>query len=363
MDSGYYAAFTGLMARMQALDLVANNLANANTTGFRGQHEFYRAVTASVGDLAMSPLNTAINDYGVLGGTNIDLRQGSLQATGNGLDLAVRGTGFFVVQTGRGVRYTRNGSFHVSAAGQIVTEDGDPILGPQGPIQVPQGAVSVASDGTVSVAGVIAGGVRLAEFAPGTDLSPEGNSNFIAPAGSERVATKSAIEPGMLEASNLTPIEETVTLMVLQRHSELLERTLSIFLNDFNRTAVLELARRLKSPTGARNMFRSLYTAASGMEAQELSLDNIANNLANANTSGFRRRRLQFQDLLYQSIVTPGAPSTQQTIIPSGLQVGLGSRASRNRDYSAAGELQCHGESARPGDPGRRVFPDSAAER
>jgi flagellar basal-body rod protein FlgF len=243
MDSGYYAAFTGLMARMQALDLVANNLANTNTTGFRGQHEFYRAVTASVGDLAMSPLNTAINDYGVLGGTNIDLRQGSLQATGNGLDLAVRGTGFFVVQTSRGVRYTRNGSFHVSAAGQIVTEDGDPILGPQGPIQVPQGAVSVASDGTVSVAGAIAGGVRLAEFAAGTDLSPEGNSNFIAPAGSERAATKSAIEPGMLEASNLTPVQETVTLMVLQRHSELLERTLSIFLNDFNRTAVLELAR------------------------------------------------------------------------------------------------------------------------
>ena len=74
-------------------------------------------------------------------------------------------------------------------------------------------------------------------------------------------------------------------------------------------------------------MFRSLYTAASGMQAQELSLDNIANNLANANTSGFRRRRLQFEDLLYQNLVTPGAPNTQQTIIPAGLQVGLGSRS------------------------------------
>jgi flagellar basal-body rod protein FlgG len=74
-------------------------------------------------------------------------------------------------------------------------------------------------------------------------------------------------------------------------------------------------------------MFRSLYTAASGMQAQELSLDNIANNLANANTSGFRRRRLQFEDLLYQNLVTPGAPNTQQTIIPAGLQIGLGSRS------------------------------------
>jgi flagellar basal-body rod protein FlgG len=73
-------------------------------------------------------------------------------------------------------------------------------------------------------------------------------------------------------------------------------------------------------------MFRSLYTAASGMEAQELNLDNIANNLSNANTSGFRSRRLQFEDLIYQNIITPGAPNTQQTIIPAGLQVGLGSR-------------------------------------
>jgi flagellar basal-body rod protein FlgG len=74
-------------------------------------------------------------------------------------------------------------------------------------------------------------------------------------------------------------------------------------------------------------MFRSLYTAASGMEAQELSLDNIANNLSNANTSGFRSRRLQFEDLIYQTVITPGAPNTQQTIIPAGLQVGLGSRS------------------------------------
>ena len=73
-------------------------------------------------------------------------------------------------------------------------------------------------------------------------------------------------------------------------------------------------------------MFRSLYTAASGMEAQEMNLDNIANNLANANSTGFRRRRLDFEDLIYENTVTPGAPNTQQTVIPAALQVGLGSR-------------------------------------
>jgi flagellar basal body rod protein FlgG len=70
-------------------------------------------------------------------------------------------------------------------------------------------------------------------------------------------------------------------------------------------------------------MFRALYTAASGMETQETNLENVANNLANASTAGFRKRRMQFQDLLYQNIVLPGAASTQQTTYATGLQIGL----------------------------------------
>ncbi len=90
-------------------------------------------------------------------------------------------------------------------------------------------------------------------------------------------------------------------------------------------------------------MFRSLYTAASGMETQELSLDNIANNLSNANTAGFRSRRLQFEDLLYQNVITPGAPNTQQTIIPAGLQVGLGARSAATEVIQQQGNLNSTG--------------------
>jgi flagellar basal-body rod protein FlgG len=79
------------------------------------------------------------------------------------------------------------------------------------------------------------------------------------------------------------------------------------------------------------------------MEAQELSLDNIANNLSNANTSGFRRRRLQFEDLIYQNVITPGAPSTQQTIIPAGLQVGLGSRSAATEVIQQQGNFDATG--------------------
>jgi flagellar basal-body rod protein FlgF len=242
MNSGYYAAFTGLAARIQALDVLANNLANVNTTGFRGQHEFYRAVTTSLGSQPMTTLNRAINDFGVLGGSTVDQRQGSLQSTGNNLDLAMNGPGFFSVQTTRGIRFTRNGSFHVNRVGAIVNDNEDPLLGPDGPIQLPPGDIAIAEDGTVSVAGAVAGQVRVAEFAPGTVLVPEGESNFIAPAGAEHDATSSKVEQGMLESSNVTVTQAMANLMVLQRHAELLERTLSIFQNDFNRTAVQQLA-------------------------------------------------------------------------------------------------------------------------
>src|ERR1700690_3773641 len=77
-------------------------------------------------------------------------------------------------------------------------------------------------------------------------------------------------------------------------------------------------------------MIRALYSAASGMTAQQLNVDNIANNLANANTAGYKTRRAQFQDLLYQSIVQPGASAGQQSTVPTGLQLGLGTRAASN---------------------------------
>ena len=77
-------------------------------------------------------------------------------------------------------------------------------------------------------------------------------------------------------------------------------------------------------------MIRALYSAASGMEAQQINLDNIAHNIANANTAGFKMRRAQFQDLLYQNLVQPGSAAGQQTVVPTGLQLGMGTRAASN---------------------------------
>jgi flagellar basal-body rod protein FlgG len=90
-------------------------------------------------------------------------------------------------------------------------------------------------------------------------------------------------------------------------------------------------------------MFHALYTAASGMTAQQLNLDNIANNLANSSTSGFQSRRVQFQDLLYQSTIMPGSAATQQTTVASGLQIGLGTRPANTEIVQTQGDLSATG--------------------
>ena len=87
-------------------------------------------------------------------------------------------------------------------------------------------------------------------------------------------------------------------------------------------------------------MIRALYSAASGMTAQQMNVDNIAHNLANANTNGFKMRRTQFQDLLYQSFIQPGAAAGSQTVVPSGLQIGLGTRPASNEIIFTQGNFQ-----------------------
>jgi flagellar basal-body rod protein FlgG len=90
----------------------------------------------------------------------------------------------------------------------------------------------------------------------------------------------------------------------------------------------------------SNKMIRALYSAGSGMAVQQMNVDNIANNIANANTTGFKMRRTEFQDLMYQTVVQPGAASGQQTVVPSGLQIGLGARPASNEIIFQQGDFQ-----------------------
>jgi len=131
MDSGYYAAMTGLVARSQALDIAATNLANAQTPGYRSEKDFFSSVLLGP-DAMDSQLGQTVNNYGLLGGDQLNLSQGALEQTGNPLDLAIQGQGFFEVQTLNGLRYTRNGSFHRTPDGMLVTATGEAVLSAAG---------------------------------------------------------------------------------------------------------------------------------------------------------------------------------------------------------------------------------------
>jgi flagellar basal-body rod protein FlgF/flagellar basal-body rod protein FlgG len=235
MDSGYYAACSALVARTQALDVVANNLANTSTAGYRGHHTDFESILASASQ-GQSPLNDAVNNFVGLGGSHLDMTQGNLERTGNNLDFAIQGKGFFVVQTPTARLFTRNGAFQVSAQGQLITADGHAVMGENGPIRVLGGNISVGQDGTISVNGAVAGKLRIVEFPAGTALESIGNTYYSAPARSEIASPGSRVQQGMLESSNINPVTCAIELISVQRYAEMSQRAVTLF-DEFNKNA------------------------------------------------------------------------------------------------------------------------------
>ena len=244
MDSGVYAACAGLVARTQQLDTIASNLANASSAGFRGQKNVFGTVLAEATNHGnLSALNSATNSYGILSGTELDEAQGAITATGNPLDVALEGPGYFKVQTANGVAYTRNGSFQVSSAGQLTTATGDPVLGQAGPILVAKGAVTISADGTVSSGGAISGKLSIVTFKPPTAPVSRGNSYYTADEKAETAATGTNMRQGSLENSNVSSVGGVVELITAQRSAETMRRVLTMLDSEMDKTAVQDLPR------------------------------------------------------------------------------------------------------------------------
>ncbi len=241
MDSGYYAACTALVARTQALDTIANNLANASTVGYRAENNLFSSVLASAGKEPTTALNKAINNYGILSGTQLDHTQGALQKTGNDLDMAIEGSGFFVVQTANGPMYTRNGAFKLSPKGQLTTSTGDAVMGDKGTISLLPGPVSISADGTISQNGAVIAKLKVVDFAPGTNLTSAGEHYYSAPATSVKAASDSSVQQGALESSNVNPITSMVELVNAQRSAEMMQRALAMFNSEIDKTATQDL--------------------------------------------------------------------------------------------------------------------------
>lgn len=242
MSSGFYAAFSGWLARSEALDAASSNLANAGTQGFRAEREYFRSALMGPGATG-DQLDSTVNNFGVLGGNQLDLGQGALTTTGNPLDVAIEGQGFFAVQTKNGIRYTRDGSFQRTRAGLLVTAEGEPVLDAKNqPIQIPTGDTTIGADGVISVNGAVTGSLAVFTFPSAASITPEGASRYAPVNGAKpKLSTIATLHQGALEGSNQDVIEGTLDLILAQRQAEMMQKALVLFDSDLNKTACEQL--------------------------------------------------------------------------------------------------------------------------
>ncbi|MCM1157911.1 MAG: flagellar basal-body rod protein FlgF [Bacteroidales bacterium] len=238
MVRGLYTAWTGMVNEQKRLDVISNNMANADTIGYKKQNvtsqSFDDELTLRIhNNNAYSPLNYRIGNMNLgvkIGETYHDLTQGSLRETGNTYDLALSGDGFFTIQTTNkqgvtSVKYTRDGSFTVNTEGYLVTKDGDYVLDRNGGrIRIPgaQTATEVTFDeqGNISVGGRRIAVLGIAGFANPQALLLYGENMYEATAAAGLQAGTAAVHQGYVEMSNTNVIEEMVDMITITRAYE-----------------------------------------------------------------------------------------------------------------------------------------------
>jgi flagellar basal-body rod protein FlgG len=239
MDRGVYAIVSGAIGQERRLDMVAKNLANSQTVGYKREKILFKTLLAnSAGSSQMK--SQADKVFTRPTGTFLDWNGGAQRQTGHATDFALEGDGFFVVKTPRGPEYTRSGNFKVTPALQLATLDGMPVLGQSGPVQIPPGKLLVNREGEVTVDGATIDTlkvVKLKDLAASTRVG-------------ERYISKGPVEPspstsivqGSLEESNVNAIEEFVGLVDLSRQYEAAQKVIQS-MDDATKQAVNEIAR------------------------------------------------------------------------------------------------------------------------
>ncbi len=230
-----------MKARLETLDLLANNLANAGAAGFKADREFYNLYLSPEATWADSPSRVPVAE-----GRWTDFSQGILKSTGNPTDLALSGEGFFVVQGPNGPLYTRNGSFRLSSRGVLETAEGYPVTTESGrPLQVdPAFPLEISADGVIRQGGAQVDKLKTVRFAEPQSLSKRDGTYFrwVSPAAPATSASGAEIRQGQLEAANATAGEGAVRLVGVLRQFEMLQKALTLGA-EMNRRAVEEVAR------------------------------------------------------------------------------------------------------------------------
>jgi flagellar basal-body rod protein FlgF len=226
MDNALLVGLSRQVALRRELDVIANNVANLNTTGFKGESVLFEQFLDPTARHEHFPGNDRRIAFVLDRATMQDFSQGPLQRTEAPLDVAIDGPGFFAIQTPNGERYTRAGNFHLNPQGQLVTNNGHPVLGAGGPIvfEPTDTNIAIAADGTVSASnstGQIGerGKLRMVTFANPAQLTAQGDSLWSANAGiTPQIAppTTRSVQ-GSLEKSNVHAVKEMNRLLEVTR--------------------------------------------------------------------------------------------------------------------------------------------------
>lgn len=239
MDRLTITAASGLRARMESMEMLANNLANASAPGYKMDREFY-------GLYAAPEANGIVAESPVIEKQWTDYSQGTLTPTGNSLDLALSGSGFFAVNGSNGTLYTRYGGFKLSATGVLETKEGYAVRAVGGgTITVdPERAVEIAPDGTVKQQGTEVGRIEVAGISDMSVLTKQGGLYFsLDKSATTGVGASSAeVRQGSLESSNVGTAEAAVRMVSVMRQFEMLQRAITLGA-EMNRRGVEEVAK------------------------------------------------------------------------------------------------------------------------
>ncbi len=232
-----------MKAQIETLEVLGNNIANASTTGYKRDNEFHRLFLTAQAQTGFEPGELPWMPF--VEGSRIDYEQGPLTTTEAPLDLALSGPGFFQVEGPSGRLYTRNGSLTRSPEGRLQTPDGFPVLDAQEqPINIPpDGEVSIAADGVVSVNGLNITQIGVVEFAGRPPLMKVGSNYFQAREGADpQPAVATSVQQGKLEASNVEAPLSAVRLIMATRNFEMLRQAASLIGQEMNARGIEELS-------------------------------------------------------------------------------------------------------------------------
>ena len=243
MQNAMLVGLSRQIALGRELDVIANNVANVTTNGFKARSSRFADYVMPKASADSFAKRDRKLDYVVDAGTTLDISAGAIEATRNPLDVAIKGDGFFVVATPKGPRYTRNGAFQLDSKGQLVTSDGYAVSGENGPMTFDRDEtnVSVAQDGTVSTAQQQHGRLRIVKFADSQQLVNDGGNTFTTSAQPLPVGAASRVESGVIERSNVKPVIELTRLIEVNRAYASVASMIGR-IDDLKRTAVSRLA-------------------------------------------------------------------------------------------------------------------------